>query len=466
MLLAATDALGDAATIWRAAAALGIGIDAAAAAASEQPPRHRRGRSVPPPAGFGRPSTAPLSEEERQADPAGRWHDATDPERDADRRAWHQAQRHLRSGRRGRGRARTECRTGSGPGWVFAAAAALLERSTSLTSEPRRRVERRLAAGHSHLRAGSFDAARERLAVADSESSDEFVRVRVELLRGLVGLRRERGQRRLGGAWCTRRSGSSAWIEPSPGRPIPTRGSPPCTRATLAGPGGNLVDVSLATRAAPRPDVPRAPFGQVIGRLGQPGERPAGRPPSPSCVMPCGGCSTRSCPPDRWLQRGVMGAVAAAAVWDVDSGAPSAPARSRSPASSVRCPSCRPPLNVLALVTTWQGDLEAAAVLVAEHYSIKQATGIQVAPYGAMFLSAYRGRVPEALAWSRRRPGRPPTGVRGWASTWPAGRPRSCTTGRSVRGGAGDGASRRARSCPAARVARGCCRNGSRPRAV
>ena len=80
-----------------------------------------------------------------------------------------------------------ERRTAQGRG-RFAAAAALLELSASLTSQPRRRVERRLAAAQYTLRTGSFDAALGTLAVAESEASvtDELARARVELLRGLV----------------------------------------------------------------------------------------------------------------------------------------------------------------------------------------------------------------------------------------------------------------------------------------
>ena len=51
MLLAATDAIGDAATIWRAASQLGIGTDAATAAASERLLEIGGQRAVPPPAG-------------------------------------------------------------------------------------------------------------------------------------------------------------------------------------------------------------------------------------------------------------------------------------------------------------------------------------------------------------------------------------------------------------------------------
>ena len=393
MLLAATDAVGDVATIWRAAAELGIGPDAGAAAAREHLLDIGAGVRFHHPlvrsAVYGS-----ASEEERQAAHRA-LADATDPDRDADRRAWHRA--HATSGpddgvadELERSAARAQARGG------YAAAAALLERSTSLTSEPRSRVERRLAAARSHLRAGSFDAALASLAVAESESSDEFVRVRVELLRGLVAaasnagsdasvrlVRAARRLERLDPA-LARQTYSDAWAAA-------------LYAGHLAEPGGNLVDVSLAARAAPRPDVPRGPFGQVIDGLailvsdGRAAAEPVLR----------GGVHRllhEARPADYWLHWGVLGAMAAAAVWDLDSWS-AVSARQVALAREFGALSVLPTaLNALALVTTWRGDLEAAAVLVAEHDSIKAATGIQVAPYGAVLRSAYRGRVPEASA--------------------------------------------------------------------
>jgi DNA-binding CsgD family transcriptional regulator len=393
MLLAATDAVGDVATIWRAAARLGIGPDAAAAAALEHLLDIGAGVRFHHPlvrsAVYGS-----ASEEERQTAHRA-LAEATDPDSDADRRAWHQA--HATSGpddeiadELERSAARAQARGG------YAAAAALLERSTSLTPEPSRRVERRLAAAQSHLRAGSFDAALGTLAVAESETSDEFVRVRVELLRGLVA--------------AASNAGSDAPVRLVQAARRLERLDPALARQTysdawgaalyaghLAGPGGSLVDVSRATRAAPRPNVPRGPFGQVIDGLAilVSDGRAVAEPVLRGAVQRL---LSEELPADYWLHWGVLGAVAAAALWDVD-GWSAVSTRQVALARELGALSVLPTaLNVLALVTTLRGDLEAAAVLVAEHDSIKEATGIQVAPYGAMLLSAYRGRVPEASA--------------------------------------------------------------------
>ena len=321
--------------------------------------------------------------------------DATDPDSDADRRAWHLA--HATSGPDDgvaddleRSAARAQARGG------FAAAAALLGRSASLTSEPHSRVERRLAAAQSNLRAGSFDAALEMLAVAESEATDEFVRVRVELLRGLVA--------------SASNAGSDASVRLMQAARRLERLDPALARQTysdawgaamyaghLAAPGGNVVDVSLATRAAPRPDVPRGPFGQVIDGLAilVSDSRAAAEPVLRDALRRL---FNERLPADNWLHWGGLGAVAAAAVWDVDSWR-EVSTRQVELARELGALSVLPAaLSVLALVATWQGDFAAAAALAAEHDAIKEATGIQVAPYGAMLLSAYRGRIPEASA--------------------------------------------------------------------
>jgi len=53
-------------------------------------------------------------------------------------------------------------------------------------------------------------------------------------------------------------------------------------------------------------------------------------------------------------------------------------------------------LNGQAMIATWRGELGEAAALCAEDDALKEATGVQISPYGAMLLAAYEGRMPEA----------------------------------------------------------------------
>jgi hypothetical protein len=66
------------------------------------------------------------------------------------------------------------------------AAAAFLERATTLTPDPARRVTRALAAAQATLQAGEFDTASELLVAAKSGPLDDLLRARIALLRALI----------------------------------------------------------------------------------------------------------------------------------------------------------------------------------------------------------------------------------------------------------------------------------------
>jgi DNA-binding CsgD family transcriptional regulator len=190
LLLAAAEPLGDAALLWRAARQLGIPEAAAHALESEGlltldgavAFRHPLVRS----AVYG--SAEP--NEQREAHRA--LADATDPELDPDRRAWHRAQaasvpdEELATElERSAGRARA--RGG------FAAGAAFLERAAALTPEPTHRARRLLAAAAAERDAGDLEAALGLLAGLDPSALDELGHARVELLQAQIALEQRRG---------------------------------------------------------------------------------------------------------------------------------------------------------------------------------------------------------------------------------------------------------------------------------
>ena len=119
--------------------------------------------------------------------------EATDPDVDPDRRAWHRAQ--ATAGldedvaaelERSAGRARA--RGG------LAAAAAFLERAAELTPEPARRARRALAAAQGKHQAGAPDAALRLLAWREAGPLDELERARAELLRAQITFAGDRGR--------------------------------------------------------------------------------------------------------------------------------------------------------------------------------------------------------------------------------------------------------------------------------
>ncbi|MEU8234595.1 AAA family ATPase [Actinoplanes sp. NPDC048967] len=393
MLVAACDSTGDATTVWRAAAHLGIGFDAAwpevtdglFEVGAQVRFRHPLVRSA---------VYRSASVEQRRAA-----HDAlaqaVDAVADPDRRAWHRAQASSGPDEQvavelERSADRAQARGG------FAAAAALLERSAGLTLEPAVRFERRLAAVRLHLRAGAFDTALALLAAAESEASDELAGARVALLRGQVAAASDGGGdaplqlvraaerlERLDTA-LSRRTYSVAW-------------NAAMFAGHLARPGGGLLEVARAARAGPRPDVALRPFGRVSEALlvlatdGRAAAEPMLRD-ALSVLL------ASDLPAENWLYHGASAATAAAAVWDLESWN-AVSSRQATLARELGALAVLPTaLSGLALVATWRGDLETAVRLTAEHDAVTEATGTRIAPYGAMLLAGYRGQSESASA--------------------------------------------------------------------
>jgi len=187
-LVAAADPVGDPLLVWRAADRLGIGVQAAAetegllAIGARVTFRHPLVRSS---------VYRAASPEERQAVHRA-LADATDPEIDPDRHAWHLAQAtpgldETVASELERSAGRAQARGG------LAAAAAFLERASALTLEPSSRARRALAAAQAKHHAGAFDAALRLVGIAESGPLNDLQRAQVELLRGQIAFSLGRG---------------------------------------------------------------------------------------------------------------------------------------------------------------------------------------------------------------------------------------------------------------------------------
>src|SRR3954469_9181359 len=190
LLVAAAEPSGDPTLLWRAAGELGIGFRAAGAAGAagllvigtRAAFRHRVVRSAV----------------YRAASPDDRMSahlalaEATDPEIDPDRRAWHRAQAtagpdpHVAAELE---RAADRARRRGG----VAAAAAFLERAAELTPEPHQRGARALAAAEAKFDAGAPDSADQLLTAAAASPLDDLERARLERLRAQLMAARQRG---------------------------------------------------------------------------------------------------------------------------------------------------------------------------------------------------------------------------------------------------------------------------------
>ncbi len=118
--------------------------------------------------------------------------EATDPDLDPDRRAWHRAQAATGpdeevAAELERSAGRAQARGG------FAAAAAFLERAVELTPDPAERAQRALVAAQFKHQAGAPEAALALLAMAQAGPLDELQRARVDLVRGQIAFAVSRG---------------------------------------------------------------------------------------------------------------------------------------------------------------------------------------------------------------------------------------------------------------------------------
>ncbi|GAB3062170.1 LuxR family transcriptional regulator [Intrasporangium mesophilum] len=394
LLLAACEGLGDATTLWRAAGLLGIGTDAALPEAAEGLLevgarvrfRHPLVRSAVY-------RSAP-AEDRRVAHEA--LAEAIDREVEPDRRAWHRAHSCLGPDEEVAAELEASAERAQARGG-FAAAAALLERSAGLTPAPDARFERRLAAVRSHTRAGAFDTALGLAAMAESEATDELARARLAQACGQIASASDAGGdaplQLLSAAKRLERLDSTL-----ASRTYLDALAAAMFAGHLATPGGDVVTICKEASECPPPDTP-IPFGPVLTGLvllvteGLATAEPVLR-------EALGRLREADMPAESWLHHGAMRATtaAAAALWDLDSWEAMS-GRQVQLARELGALSVLPTaLNGLAVVATWKGDFETAGALTAEHDAITQATGMQIVPYGAMLLSAYRGRTDEASA--------------------------------------------------------------------
>lgn len=191
LLVAAAEPVGDGSLLWRAAELLGLSTDAAnAAEAAELIEFGARVRFRHP---LVRSAVYRSASSVDRQDVHQALAEATDPETDPDRRAWHRAR-----AARGpdeaiaceleRSAARAQRRGG------IAATAAFLERAAGLTPDPQRRGARALAAAQAKLEAAAPDAAADLLATAELGPLDELQRARVERLRAQIAFAGRRGK--------------------------------------------------------------------------------------------------------------------------------------------------------------------------------------------------------------------------------------------------------------------------------
>jgi RNA polymerase sigma factor (sigma-70 family) len=393
LLLAAADPLGDPALLWRAADRLGIQESTAELVESEDfvslAPRvvfrHPLVRSAVYRA-FGTP-------ERREAHRA--LAGATDPEIDPDRRAWHRAQAASRPDEEvatelERSADRAQARGG------FGAAAAFLERAVTLTPDASRRAQRALAAAQAKFRAGALDDTLGLLDTAQAGALSDVGRARAELLRAQTAFVSSHGNdappllleaaRQLGP------------LDPALARETYLEAlSAAIFAGRFARPGGGVVEVARAARAASTPAHPSSGPGLLLDGLATlfSESYEAAVPILRQAESAFDGAAMSATEQLRWKW---LATVAAGYLWD--------DARWEAISKShVQLAREMGALGELPLALTqrvymhlFAGELTAAASLVDEAQTATEATGSKLAPYGAVGLAALRGRHAEATA--------------------------------------------------------------------
>jgi DNA-binding CsgD family transcriptional regulator len=402
LLLAAAEPVGDPVLLWRAGDRLGIRVEAADAAESEGlleigarvTFRHPLVRSAV--------YRAVSPAERRTAHRA--LAEATDPDVDPDRRAWHRAQAAAGpdedvAAELERSAGRAQARGG------VAAAAAFLEQAARRTPNAARRAERALAAAQAKHQAGAPDAALGLLATAQAGPLNELQRARVDLLRAQIAFAVNRGRdapplllaaaKRLEplDVGLARETYLDAlWAAMFVGR--------------LAS-GDDLREVAQAAHAAPRPGPSRQPPRAAdllldgLASLFKAGP-PAGTPTLRRALRAFRSEQISKEEEIRWLHFACRTAVD---LWDDEAWDVLANRHvelARDAGALVELPIA---LHTRIGVHLNAGELTAAAALLEEVGVIAEATGSPIAPYGALALAVWRGREAQALelmeAWTK-----------------------------------------------------------------
>jgi DNA-binding CsgD family transcriptional regulator len=392
LLLAAAEPVGDPALLWRAAQQLGIPETAAHAAESEGlltldgtvAFRHPLVRS----AVYG----AAEPNERREAHRA--LADATDPQIDPDRRAWHRAQaasvpEEKVASELERSATRAQAHGG------FAAAAAFLERAATLTPTPARRAQRGLIAAQTKLRAGALDDALGLLSSMEAGALDELDRARVELLRAQIAFASTHG------------SDAPTMLLEAARRLTPL--SPILAYETyldalsaamfagrLAVPGASVLDVALAAKAAPRPPVLGGPELLLEGLATLFSESYEAAVPILRRAQNAFDVSWL--PVSEQLRWKWLATVSSVHVWD-DARWEAISERHVQIARETGALGELPfALSQRVYAHLFAGELTTAALLVDEIRAATEATGSSLTPYGAVGLVALRGREHEAMS--------------------------------------------------------------------
>lgn len=392
LLIAASDPTGDPALLWRAAARLGIGPQAAEPASAEGLAefatrvrfRHTLVRSA-----VYRSASAEDRQEAHRALAA-----VTAEDSDPERRAWHRAQAAAGPDEDVAGALEWAAGLAVTRG-CLAAAGAYLARATTLTPDPPQRSRRAVLAAEGKIRAGAFDTAAELLAVAEAGALGGVERARVDLVRAQLAFVTNRGNDA-----TPLLLQAAAQFEPVDADLSRDAYLEALAAAIFAGrlarPGADVPDVArLAAERAITRAVPDTLDRLLDGLVSSVTKGDAIGTPIVRAVLTDFGADMSTEDELRWLWLASTAALRAGDVdaWDALSARHLQLARDTGALSEL-------PLALLSrtYVLLFEGDLTAALSLSDETRAVNEAIGSNLAPYGPLGLAAFRGEEAETLA--------------------------------------------------------------------
>jgi len=319
--------------------------------------------------------------------------DATDPQTDPDRRAWHRAQATAMpdegvAAELDRSAARAQARGG------FAAAAAFLERSSVLTLDPARRAGREFAAAQAKYEVGAFEEALTLAASAEHGPLNGLQRGELDLLRARISFAEERGND----------APKMLLTAAKDFEPLDTRRAREIYLEALSAAlfAGRLAvecgarEVAAAALALPELPSPPAAADLLLDGLAQMiAEGPAtGTPAVRDALRAFSSGDLGADEGQRWWRW--LAGRAAGFIWDYETwdsltmrqirGAREAGALAELPFA----------LSTRVGVCLFGGDVSAASSLLDEANGLAEATGSQIVPpYGSLTVAAFRGREDE-----------------------------------------------------------------------
>jgi DNA-binding CsgD family transcriptional regulator len=392
LLVAAADPVGEPALVWRAAGRMGLPRDAAEAAAQDGLVeiaaqvrfRHPLVRSAV--------YRAASAAERRRAHEA--LAQATDPNVDPDRRAWHRARAAAGpdeevAAELERSAGRAQARGGR------AAAGAFLEQAAALTPEPARRAGRALAAAEAKLQAGGHDGALALLAEAEAGPLDELARARVDLLRAQAAF-----AVRLGSDAPPLLLQAANRLEAVDVALARDTYLEAISAAQWAGPlaeGGGVLEAARAARAAPAPvGRPRPADILLDGLAAWFTEGPAAGAPLVKRALSA--FRDEDMPREDALRWGAAACrIAADATWDYEGGEVLVSRQVRLIREAGALSLLPAPLGSRIYLHLFAGELASAVSLSEELRAVADAIGIQLPPYAALGIAAWRGREADTL---------------------------------------------------------------------